>query len=306
MGEAILGTLISTAGCALDTRLWKPEGEPRGIVQLVHGMAEHIDRYDATAKRLNEAGFLVVGHNQLGHGAQAELLGYFTEENGWDALVDDEHALRLQTQKSLPGKPYFLLGHSMGSFIVRTYAQTYESGLSGVILSGTAHYEPLLLNAGLLIANLQCLFGMEKKPSKLLDNMSFGNYNKAFSPARTAFDWLSTNTDNVDRYVADPFCGFPFTAGGYRDLFHGLKRLYPKNLGTMDRSVPVRLISGAEDPVGAQGESVKITVDELKAAGVKDVSYRLYEGGRHEMLNELQREEVWADLIAWIDTTLAK
>ena len=304
MGEAIVGTFPSITGCDLEKWTWLPEGKPRAVVQLVHGMAEHIARYDATAKRLNEAGYAVVGHTHLGHGPRAQVLGWFAPQDGWGALVDDVHALRLQTQQAFPGVPYFMLGHSMGSFITRTYVQTHEAGLSGVILSGTGHFEPLLLNAGLLLANVQCLFGMEKTPSKLLDGMSFGGYNKAFAPARTAFDWLSKNPDNVDRYIADPYCGFPFTAGGYRDMFRGLKRLYPQNLATMDKNVPVHLISGAEDPVGAQGEGVKTTVNELKAAGVKDVSYRLYEGGRHEMLNELQREEVWADLIAWIDTIL--
>ncbi len=306
MGEAIIGTFPSVTGDKLEKRVWLPEGKPRAVVQLVHGMAEHIARYDATAKRLNEAGFIVVGHNHLGHGDGAKILGWFAERDGWDALVRDVQALRAETQAAYPGLPHFVLGHSMGSFITRTYVQTYEAGLSGVILSGTGHFDPLLLNAGLLLANIQCLFGMTKKPSKLLDNMSFGSYNKGFAPARTAFDWLSKNPENVDRYVADPLCGYPFTAGGYRDLFRGLKRLYPKNLATMDKSVPVRLFSGADDPVGACGEGVKTTARELSEAGVQDVTYHLYEGGRHEMLHELQREQVWSDLIAWMEQRLPR
>jgi alpha-beta hydrolase superfamily lysophospholipase len=299
-----MGTFPSVTGAQLDKRVWLPEGTPRGVVQVVHGMAEHIDRYDETAKRLNEAGIVVVGHNHLGHGARAVLPGWFADQDGWGALVRDVHALRQQTQAKYPGLPYFLLGHSMGSFITRTYAQRYEQGLAGVVLSGTGHFDPLLLNAGLLLANLQCLFGMAKKPSKLLDNMSFGSYNNGFAPARTAFDWLSTNTENVDRYVADPLCGFIFTAGGYRDLFRGLRHLYPKNLAKMDKSVPVRLFSGACDPVGACGEGVKTTVRELTEAGVADVTYQLYEGGRHEMLNELQRAQVVDDLIGWLNSHL--
>lgn len=304
MGEAILGTFISTAGCALDTRLWKPEGEPRGIVQLVHGMAEHIDRYDATAKRLNEAGFAVVGHNQLGHGTQAALPGYFADEDGWNALVDDVHALRLQTQKTLPETPYFMLGHSMGSFIVRTYCLRYEAGLQGVILSGTGHFDPPLVSVGLSIAQLQCALGMRKKPSKLLEGISFAGYNRDWSPVRTPFDWLSKDTAVVDRYVANPLCGFPFTASGYRDLFTGLKNLYPQNLGTMDRDVPIRLFSGACDPVGGRGMGPKTTMRELLDAGVRDVSLKLYEGGRHEMLNETEHETVWNDLVAWLEEHL--
>ena len=304
MGEAIIGTMTSATGEALEKRTWRPDGTPRAILQLVHGMAEHIARYDDTAKRLNEAGFLVVGHTQLGHGSHAKTLGWFAPQHGWDLLVEDEHTLRQTTRQEYPELPYFLLGHSMGSFIVRTYCLKYEQGLSGVILSGTAHFDAPLLATALSIANLQCLLGGEKKPSHLLNNMSFAGYNKAFAPARTAFDWLSRDPDVVDRYVADPYCGFPFTAGGYRDLFRGLKQLYPKNLSAMDRDVPVRLFSGACDPVGQQGASVKTTMRELLDAGVKDVSLKLYEGARHETMNETNREEVWNDLIGWLDDQL--
>lgn len=306
MSEAIVGTLQSITGATLEKRVWLPEGAPRAVVQLVHGMAEHIARYDATAKRMNAAGFIVVGHTYLGHGEQAKVLGWFAEQNGWDALVDDIHALRRQTQDEFSGLPYFLLGHSMGSFLVRTYCQRYEAGLAGVILSGTGHFAPMLVNAGLVIAELQCLFGMEKKPSMLLQNMSFGSYGKAFAPSRTAFDWLSKDTAIVDRYVADPYCGFPFTAGGYRDFFQGLGTLTPSHLRTMDKNVPVRLFSGAVDPVGECGAGVKATAAELTAAGITDVTYTLYPNCRHETLNEVERETVWADLVAWLEAHLPK
>jgi alpha-beta hydrolase superfamily lysophospholipase len=302
--EAILGVLTSVTGALLEKREWRPQGAPRAVVQIVHGMAEHIARYDAFAKRLNEAGFLVVGHTYLGHGEQAETLGWFAERNGWDALEEDVNALRRETRQAYPTIPYFLLGHSMGSFIVRTYCQKYEAGLTGVILSGTGHFDPPILNVGLLLANLQCLFGRAKKPSKLLGGISFAGYNKAWLPARTAFDWLSKDTEIVDRYVADPYCGFPFTSAGYRDMFRGLKRLYPECLAAMDKDVPVRLFSGACDPVGTRGAGVKTTMRELLDAGVKDVSMKLYENGRHEMLNEVDRETVWNDLIAWMEEYL--
>ena len=302
MGEAIVGTFPSITGAGLESRMWLPQGEPRAVVQLVHGMAEHIARYDAMARQLNDQGFLVVGHTHLGHGAAAGTLGWFADHKGWDALVSDVHVLRLSTQASYPDVPYFLLGHSMGSFIVRTYAQRYEEGLAGIILSGTGHFEPLILNAGLLIANLQCLLGGAKKPSKLLESISFAGYNSGFDSVRTAFDWLSKDQATVDAYMADPYCGFPFTAGGYRDMFRGLKNLYPKNLAGMVREVPVYLFSGASDPVGNRGQGVKITAGELRDAGVTDVTVKLYEGGRHEMLNEVERRQVLADLIAWLDS----
>lgn len=304
MSDAIHGTLPSVSGQLLETLEWRPEGAPRAVVQLVHGMAEHIDRYDATARRLNQAGYLVVGHTHLGHGAQAPLLGWFAPQGGWNALVEDVHTLREQTQAAWPGVPYFLLGHSMGSFITRTYCQRHEAGLTGVILSGTAHFDPPLLIAGLCIANVQCWLGGEKKPSVLLQNISFAGYNRDWMPARTPNDWLSKDREVVDRYQADPLCGFPFTAGGYRDLFRGLKTLYPQHLATMDKDVPVRLFSGASDPVGGRGEGVKATMRELLDAGVKDVSLKLYDGGRHEMLNEVERDTVCNDLIAWMDDQL--
>ncbi len=306
MSEAIIGILPSITGARLEKREWHPTGTPRAVVQLVHGMAEHIARYDATAKRLNEAGFLVVGHTQLGHGEQAETLGWFAGRNGWDALIEDVDTLRRETQQAYPTVPYFLLGHSLGSLIVRTYCLKYETGLSGVILSATGHFEAPFLLLGKAIAGVQCLFGMEKKPSKLLAELNFAGYNRDWSPARTPYDWLSAETGNVDRYMADPYCGFTCTAGGYRDMSCGTWRLMPANLSVMDKDVPVYLFSGKDDPVGARGEGVKITMRELLDAGVKDVSMKLYPGGRHEMLNEVQRETVWNDLIAWIEERLGK
>ena len=302
MGEMIRDTFASVTGETLQMRTWLPEGEPKAILQLVHGMAEHIDRYDAPAKKLNEAGYLVVGHTHLGHGTDAATHGYFAKENGWTALEDDVHALRQRMQQQYPALPYFLLGHSMGSFVVRSYCLRYEQGLKGVIISGTGHFDPAILNLGGMIAALQCAFGMEKKPSKLLNDLNFKANNKQIENPRTDFDWLTRDAAEVDRYIADPLCGFTFTAGGYRDLFAGLKRLYPAKLAAMDKDVPVLLFSGDKDPVGASGEGVRKVAAELTAAGVKDVTLKLYPDARHETLNETNREEVVGDLIAWLES----
>ncbi len=293
----------SVAGPMLYPRLWKPEGDIRAIVQILHGMAEHIDCYNEMAKRLSQAGILVVGHNHLGHGEQAEQLGHFGR-GGFDALVQDAHTLRLEVQKDYPDVPYFLFGHSMGSFVARNYCLVQEQGLSGVILSGTGHFPPPLVTVGLMLAKLLCALGGERKPSKFLENMSFAGYNKDWSPVRTDKDWISRNTDKVDSYIADPLCGFTFTAGAYRDMFLGLKKLYPQNLSSMDTSVPVLLYAGASDPVGGRGAGVKKVAAEMKAAGVQDVTVKLYENGRHEMHNEPNREQVVQDMIDWITTRL--
>lgn len=304
MSAAIQATFPSVAGQQLEKRLWLPEGEPKAILQLVHGMAEYIDRYDETAKQMNEAGFLVVGHTHLGHGPGAQQLGHFSKKNGWDALIDDTHALRKETAAAYPNLPYFLLGHSMGSFVVRTYCLKYEQGLAGVILSGTGHFDPITLGAGKLIANLQCALGSAEKPSKMLERISTSGNNQKYENPRTDFDWISADDAVVDAYLADPYCGFTFTARAYRDMFTGLSRLYPKYLTEMEKDIPVYLFSGSMDPVGKYGEGVKKVAGEIQAAGVLSVSIKLYEGGRHEMFNERDRQVVWGDLILWMENVM--
>ncbi len=295
------GTFTSVTGAELEKVHWPTQEPPKAVVQLVHGMAEHISRYDAAAKRLNEAGFAVVGHTHLGHGEKAELHGHFAKENGWDALLDDTHALRTQTQAQYPGLPYFLLGHSMGSFVVRTYCLKSEKGLTGVVLSGTGHFEKPILTVAGAVASLQCALGMAEKPSHLVEWLSSANNNKGYEDVQTKFDWLSRDREQVALYIADPYCGFTFTARAYRDMFDGLKRLYPDKLGAMEKDIPIYLFSGDMDPIGAHGEGVKRVAQELKDAGVKDVSLKLYKDGRHEMFNEFNSAEVLNDLIAWLD-----
>ena len=196
-------TFSSTAGPALDARLWLPEGAPRAVVQLVHGMAEHIDRYDPVARRLNRAGLAVVGHTHLGHGPRAQRQGYFADHDGWQHLIDDVHRLRGIAQEQFPGLPYLMLGHSMGSFVTRCYLQEHGEGLAGAMLSGTGHFDRKTVTAALAAANLVCLLGGARKPSALIDRLAFGGYNKPFAPWRTDFDWLSRAYAEVDKYVAD-------------------------------------------------------------------------------------------------------
>lgn len=292
------GTFVSSTGAVLDYRLWLPENEPTAVIQLVHGMAEHIDRYDATARALVKAGYAVVGHNHLGHGTAARIKGYFAEKNGWQHLIDDVHILRQRIQMHNPGTPYILLGHSMGSFVVRCYMAQYAEGLAGVILSGTGFFPKAVAMLGLSVANLVCLCGGEKKPSKLINSIAFGGSNKLFKPARTDFDWLTRDDAIVDSYVADPYCGFIFTGSAYRDFFSGLDRL--TQVGKVPSDLPVLMFSGEKDPVGS-GDGVNKVAQQLREAGVKQVDVKLYPDARHEMLNEINREEVWQDIIRWIE-----
>ena len=295
---SVYSTFNSVSGQKLEKAYWPAKGKPKAVIQLVHGMAEHIRRYDETARRLNEAGFAVVGHSHMGHGPYADILGYFGRKGGWDVLIEDVHALRRETQKQFPRVPYFLLGHSMGSFVVRGYCLKHERGLAGAILSGTGHFGKTLLLAAGTISNAICLCGGADKPSALLAKMTSNGNNPEY---KTPFDWLSRDEAEVQKYIADPLCGFPFTAAGYRDMFSGLSRLYPEKLSTLNKDVPVYLFSGDKDPVGGNGAGVEKVAQELRNAGVKKVTVKLYPDGRHEMFNELNRQEVWNDLIAWVE-----
>jgi len=301
MGKGVQSELMSVTGQRLLQKTWSPEGPPKAVLQLIHGMAEHMDRYDATAACMNKAGYLVVGHNHLGHGPAATIPGFFAGQNGWDALVADTHTLRVETMAKYPDLPYFLLGHSMGSFVARCYCQKHEKGLAGVILSGTGYYDPLTLGLAKFIAAIQGLCGGAKKPSRFLQTISSAGYNKRYENPRTAFDWLSTVHDIVDTYMADPLCGFPFTARGYYDMFTGISQLSPKALSAMEKDIPIYLFSGELDPVGKYGAGVRKVAEQLQSAGISDVSVRIYPNSRHEMFNEKDRETVWRDLLGWMD-----
>lgn len=302
MAETVSFRFDSTTEGKLDARKWIPDGEIRGIVQIVHGMAEHIERYDEVAKALNKAGYLVVGHNHAGHGANAEIRGYFGERNGWQRLIDDAHRLRETVSPEYPGVPYYILGHSMGSFVVRCYLTQYASGLAGTVISGTGYYGKGLVLAGLALANMECLLGKTKKESGLIDKIAFSGNNKPFEPGKTGVEWLSRDEEQVGKYAADPLCGFLFTAGGYRDMFRGLNRLTrTEDLKKIPTNLPVLFISGKNDPVGAMGQGVSRVFGDYQKAGLSDVRLNLYPDARHELFNELNRQEVYQDLITWLD-----
>lgn len=291
----------SVSGKPLRATAYLPEGEIRGIVQIVHGMSEHIGRYEMPGKALAEAGFIAVGHSHLGHGETADVLGHFGDEGGWDALLGDIHLLRQTMQKEYPHAPYFVLGHSMGSFLTRCYIQREGAGLAGAVISGTGYYNKPTVWAGLALARCHMALGKGREPAKLIDKMAFSGHNRQFSPGRTGHEWLSRDEGRVDSYMEDPLCGFMFTAKGYHDLFTGLHRLTKKQgLETMPHSMPVYFFSGTEDPVGQNGKGVIRVVGDFLAAGMEKVAVRLYPGGRHEMFNEINAQEVIDELIGWL------
>lgn len=281
--------------------LWLPEGRPKAVVQLVHGICEYALRYEPFACFLTEHGFAVVGHDHLGHGLTAkgpEEYGYFT--NWWD-LVHDVRAVQLEAEETCPTQPYFLLGHSMGSFVARTFLIDYPGAVDGCILSGTGQESALTVAAGKFLTGL----GDPHKVNKLFYDLSIGAYNRKFAPARTGADWICRDEAVVDAYLADPLCNFPTKAGMNHAMMAGLQYVArKKNLERMDKDTPVYFFAGDADPVGAMGKGVKKVAGWFREVGVKDVTVKLYRGGRHEMLNETNREEVFQDTLSWLENHL--
>ncbi len=286
---------------------WIPSGTPAAIVQIAHGMAEHISRYDEFASFLNQNGILVVGNDHAGHGksiGENAMKGYFGERDGWRLLVEDMRRLHNETAALYPDVPYILFGHSAGSFLARAYAAQYGKDIAAFIFSGTAGKNPAI-PIGRLIAKLEVLRNGHAKPSKLLDKMSFGTYNKSFKPTRTAFDWLSRDAAEVDAYVKDPLCGFVFTAEGMLDVLNVLDFVSGVGWAKNVPQVPVLLLSGSEDPVGMRGKGVMEVYAWLKETG-HSVGCRLYKGFRHEILNEKNRNEVYQDILSFINRVVSK
>lgn len=283
---------------------WQVEN-PIGIVQIAHGVSEYALRYEPFAQYLNSKGFAVVANDHIGHGlslADGAAPLYFGRHDGWQHVVDDVYTLRDMTGKKYPELPYFLLGHSMGSFIARTYLIRYPGTLSGAIIMGTGQQSPALILGGRAFAKIEGRRIGFDQFSPAVDQLAFGAYNKPFAPNRTKFDWLSVNEENVDAYIADPLCGGGASIGLFFDMLGGIGFIGKQsNVNTMNVNTPVLFVSGDHDPVGDMGRGVKKAYASFRKAGVKDVSLKLYPGLRHEILNEACREEVYEDLWKWIE-----
>ncbi|MBN2049716.1 MAG: lysophospholipase [Spirochaetales bacterium] len=299
-------TFSSRDGLELHALRWVPSGllRTRGVVQLVHGMAEHKERYKGFAEFLTGEGFAVYIHDVRGHGMSAggvENQGFFAEKDGWIEAVEDLRILGALIREEQKDIPFFLFGHSMGSLMARTFAMKYKDDLAGLILSGTSAGKGALEDVGLLIAALQTAFKGPKHPSKLHHNLTFGAFNKPFEPGRTAFDWLTRDEKTVDAYIADPYCGAVFTCSFYRDLITGVKFIAkPEHIEEIRKDLPILLVSGEQDPVGDNTEGVKKVAQGFKAAGIGDVTMKFYHGARHEILNETNRDEVYRDIAEWM------
>jgi alpha-beta hydrolase superfamily lysophospholipase len=279
--------------------------KPRAVVQLSHGMAEHARRYAYLAEALVAAGYAVFGSDHRGHGQTARSeqdLGYFAPAEGWRHLVDDLYAVNRKIAAQHPGVPIVLFGHSMGSFLLQDFLFSHPEALHAAVLSGTNFGATALVPVGLGLARLERLRVGAHGRSKLLQLVSFGEFNRAFKPTRTEFDWINSDPAGVDAYLADPLCGFALTTQGWIDVMGGLLRINDlHNVARVPKHVPVYLFAGAQDPVGRNGAGVLALAGAYRKHGVTDVTHKLYPGGRHEMVNERNRDEVIADLVAWLN-----
>ena len=291
---------------------WTPDN-PEDIVcvvQIVHGMAEYVERYEEFAGFLTARGIVLTGEDHLGHGksvGEGGKYGYFCEQDPATVLVRDVHRLKKITQELYPDVPYVIMGHSMGSFIVRNYICRYGTGIAAAIIMGTGMQSRAALNLSKAAAGIQRLFCGPGHVSRLIDRFAFGGNNRRVEHPRTPFDWLSRDGERVDRYIADPLCGFVFTVNGFGALFELISRLYDvSNLEKVPKNLPVYMVSGTGDPVGGYGKGVRRAYDSLRERGLEKLDLKLYEGGRHELLNETNRDEVMRDIYQWLERTVLK
>ena len=280
-----------------------PVENPKGVVQIVHGMIEHIGRYETFIKELNQEGYVVVGEDHMGHGRTArdrKNFGVFT--GGWMDLVEDVADLQRQTAAKYPGLTYIMLGHSMGSFVVRTYASLYGDQIDGLIIMGTGQVPLSSSYFGIGVSNLIKAFKGDKYKSKFLHKTSLGSYNDKIDNNRTVSDWLTRDESVVDSYLSDKYCRFIPSVSMYLAIFEGVNYVAKrKNIAKMPKDLPILLISGQEDPVGDYGRGVDKLYTILKEEGFEKITKKLYPSCRHEILNEINREEVKVFIFDWID-----
>lgn len=295
---------IADDGKSVHVYAWAPEKAPKALVLIAHGMAEHAARYARLAGALTAAGYEVWAPDHRGHGKTASEgeLGWLADKDGFQRVIADLYGLAGRFKSERPGKKLFLFAHSWGSFLGQGFMALHGGELAGCVLSGTAGDGGATVRVAGLLAAIGCAFKGQRAKAPLLDTMGFGAYNKAFEPVRTAFDWLSRDPVEVDKYVADPFCGFVCTYGFYRDLMGGLAWVHDKaTMARIPASLPVLIIAGAKDPVGAASGSVARLRDAYERLGIADLTMKLYPDGRHEVMNDTCRDEAAADVVAWLD-----
>lgn len=311
-------SFVSQDGFEITTHVWKPSTgpspsprttpTPKAVIQIAHGMAEHALRYREFAEFLNQAGYAVYANDHRGHGQSAlskDEQGWLGPERGFELLIEDMLTLTKLIRQKHPETPLFLFGHSMGSFATQRFIIDYPGQVDGVILSGSNGKQGLILSLGLLVAKIDGRIRGTRTKSNILNKLSFGTYNKHFAPNRTEYDWLTRDEQAVDKYATDPSCGEVFPIGFYVEFFETLRYIEDKaNIAKIPHDLPILILSGSEDPVGNFGKGVAKLHERYKRCGVKDLELKLYEGARHELLNETNREEVMHDILSYLDARI--
>lgn len=294
-------------GKRIFVRCWVPDRDDRkslnGVIHILHGVAEHSARYQQTAQKLCADGYAVVAHDHRGHGQTASTpdeLGQFDDRYGWQLVISDTHAINKDIRERFPALPIIGLGHSMGCFALQTYAANHPQQLDAMALSAPTFTHPLIARAATLLATIE-KFGLgRRKQSRLLQQLIFSGYNRRFKPNRTPFDWLSRNPQVVDSYMADEKCGFTGSTQLWQDLTEGVAALYADDrLALLPKDIPYYLFAGGDDPMSSSASGVRRLIEKLHRSGIKDVTVHIYPEGRHEMLNEVNHEEVTRDLLRW-------
>lgn len=283
---------------------WVPENEIKAIIQISHGMLEHIERYEDFAEYMAEHGVLVAGNDHIGHGSSIldeDGRGYFGKKDGNKVLIEDMHTLMCILKNEYPDNCYFILGHSMGSFLTRQFVMYYGSEIDGAIISGTGQQPLGLIKLGMLITKIIAYFKGWSYRSKFVNFLAIGGNNNKFKPARTKFDWLTRDNDIVDDYISDERINFIFTLNGFYNMFNGMIRMNDtEKLKHIPKKLPMIFLSGENDPVGRFGKDVVKAFNIYKELGLSNVLMKLYIGDRHEILNELGREQIYEELLMWI------
>lgn len=286
---------------------WLPSGSTtwKGVVQIIHGLAEHAARYGRLAGKLNDEGYAVYAYDQRGHGksiADPSEQGFYADENGWQKLIGDALTLNQHIAKAHPGHPILLFGHSMGSMVAQEYLIQHSKTVQAAALSASVNDPGPIRLIGLLAARIERWRLGPRGKSKILHAMSFGDYNKPFKPSRTEYDWLSRDEAEVDKYINDPLCGFVASTGLWVDFLIGIGEfIKPKRRKQVRSDLPLFLFTGDKDPVTQMGKAVVSLEKAYKKCGIQDITTKYYPGARHECFNETNRDEVTQDFIDWLN-----
>ena len=296
-------TLVAADGHDIHTQLWAPEGQLSCVIQILHGLGEHSDRYARFAAKAVERGFAVCVHDHRGHGKHADELGHFAGASGWLQLVTDSETVNDHILQKFTETPVVLLGHSMGSYVAQAFAMQYGSRLSGLILSASTWPSRLQLVPARLLARFEALRLGTRGKSGLLDKLGFGNFNRPFEPARTELDWLSRDEAEVDKYISDPLCGGPYSCGLWLGLLGGLFDVASDAaISRVPSDLPILISGGESDPVGGDSGMTRLAMHYAQTSHQR-IKVKIYAGGRHEMLNETNLDEVTADWLDWVSVT---